>query len=263
MKMKYGLILFCLIVVLQLPVAFSQTISADQIIVAEPLGERIPADRDLFLTVNIANKQVVTEPLHVVVTRQLSALPFADELNTKPAMSSLRVSLLRLIPYESAEAKKLAVYPLESAGYSEGYTEEIALINRYFEVKGEISALRAEMSELNREFNFEESVRQNTQPDLKKPERATAYSRYQNLKDILKRVQAMHAELESKYARFFEEIVLSQSIDSMSYYQSLGKLGVGNYRVRFLNGDLQLVKELSLEIFAEDSKPQLDSKRLP
>lgn len=261
MKIKYGLLLFCLIVVLQLPVTFSQTIGADQIIVAEPLGERIPTDRDLFLTVNITNKQVVSEPLHVVVTRQLNALPFADELKSNQKIHSLRVSLLRLIPYDSAEAVKLALYPVEPIQYSEGYADEIALINRYFEVKSEIDAVRSEISEMARNHQFEENTKQNAMREIKKPERAFALARYQALRESLKRLNAQHAELEAKYARYFEEIVMSQTIDSMSYYRSLGKLEPGSYRIRFLNPDRSLIKELSFEVYTEHSKLQLDNTK--
>lgn len=266
MKIKYGLILFCLAVALYLPVSFAQTISADQIIVAEPMGDRVSSERDVYLTVNIANKSVVSEPLHVVVTRQLDVLSFADELNTDSGNAKLEVSLLRLIPSATDETVKDAVYPLARA-YSEGFEAEVALINEYFRLESEIGAVRAEISELNRLYQFEEASRQaQTTTQAQEPRRAdrvAAQYRYEGLKERLAAATARYAELSASYARFFEDIVHSEEIDSMSYNHSLGKLAVGDYRVRFLDASQHLVKEVTLRVVSEDVKLPLDSKRLP
>ena len=75
----------------QLGFAATQPVTADQIIIAEPMNEKMTNDKQVYVTVNIANAKVAEQPIFVSLIRVEGKLVFADALG-----SDLKISVMKL-----------------------------------------------------------------------------------------------------------------------------------------------------------------------
>lgn len=223
------------------------SIDGDKIILAEPLSERVRSDEPIYVTVNITDPAIKASPLTVSLVRIEQHMPFAKQMG-----KGLKVSVVKLTrPSYADDLAFLRTYG--AASCSEQYRDEIALINRYFEVRDQMRSLTRQAAALNVDGGFDKlSGTDSALSDLSESQRQ-AYKRWLRLKGRLSDLELEERGLACVYAGYFETPVFSDTIDGLSYFNNIGTLQAGTYRLRFLDASGKLVKEYHLHSVSDDS----------
>lgn len=235
------------LILMTTPLSFgnNQPVTADDIIVQELVRTKIVNDRNHFLTVNIT-KDVTQSPIGISLVRLENKLPFMDSLD-----SGLEVSVMRITP-QSVQIEGLSnarrVYKKEGHIPSELYKEEVQLINRFFELKETLTKLDSKISRAASGYDFL-SLRDATEAMAKLDTEAFAqYQKWVEHRSARRLVASELLALQSEYAAFFETVIFSDEIAIMSYFKEVGRLSNGHYRLRFIDKDNRLIKEISFQV---------------
>lgn len=231
-------------------------VTADQIIIAEPTVEKITNDKQVIVTVNITNVSVTDAPVRVSLVRINNKIDFTDSLN-----SDLKVSVMRLSPNAVGDALKVSpfsiTYNTTAPVYSENFEVETQTINRFFELKDAIAWHNLEISSLNKKYGFDlikDDVNEISKLSTSDYE---VYKRWTSLSADLQVLRKEYSTVQVDYLRYFENQIMFDEINKMSYYKVVGKLPNGNYRLRFLDTSNKLIKQFSFTVVDKDESIKL------
>lgn len=221
-------------------------ISPDQILVEEPLGETITNDKLIFVTVNINNTKIIDSPLAVSLVKIDKQLSFGNELGDE-----IDVSLMRLSSNAAKMDKSTAlsrVYLNQQPTYSEGFVEETKIINHFFGLKDALALKQIEYTELNRQYHFD--LIADRLEELSKLDQAIYedYKKWSTIRSELNELRKAYSLAMIDYLTLFEKHIYNDTINNMSFYKEIGYLSNGTYKLRFLNRDQSLVKEMTFKI---------------
>ena len=248
------LLLVVLLYAMSIPTyaASEHPVSADQIIIAEPTTEKIPNDKQVYLTVNITNTKVMDHPIVMSLVRIDNRLPFADALS-----DNLNVSVMKLSSSAASDmsttTKYSANYSISEPEYSEGYEKETEIINRYFELKDLILNHNFEIATINRDNRFDLIVDDQVEISKLSDDAKALFDKWSALKDSLVELRKEYAQVQIQYIRFFEKQITNDKIDKLSYFNSIGKLSNGAYKLRFIDETGQLIKEFAFEVIDREA----------
>ncbi len=239
--------LICLFSV-QLGFAATQPVTADQIIIAETLNEKMTNDKLVYIDVNIANAKIAEHPIYVSLIRVENNIQFADALG-----SDLKISVMKLSSSSVGDVDRATLYStklsVSTPVYSDGYKKETQVINRFFELKDLISNQVTEMTALNKKYRFDLIV--GNPDEIAKLDTATydLFKRWSQLKTSTAELRKEFNQVQVHYASYFEKSLVQDVIDKIpTYSKELGKLPVGEYKLRFLDEDKLLIKEFTFSI---------------
>jgi len=231
-------------------------VSAEQIIIAEPTTEKITNDKSVYVTVNITNVKVTSNPILISLVRIDNTLPFAEDLG-----SDLKVSVMKLSSGASGELDKSTIYNMtydvDAPLYSEDYKKETQIINRFFEVKDLILSHNYEISTINKKYRFD-LIAGNTEEISKlSAETHEFYKRWTTLKTSVSELKKEFALLQVQYIKYFEKQIMNDEINTLSYFKVIGKLSNGDYKLRFIDEDGWLIKEFSFKVVDKEETIKL------
>ena len=231
-------------------------VSAEQIIIAEPTTEKITNDKSVYVTVNITNVKVTSNPIIISLARIDRSLPFADELG-----SDLKVSVMKLSSNAAGELDKTVIYNMnydvDAPLYSEDYKKETQVINRFFEVKDLILSHNYEISTINKKYRFDLIVGNTEEISKLSTEVHEFYKRWVYLKANVSELKKEYTQLQTQYIKYFERQILVDEINTLSYFKVVGKLPNGNYKLRFIDDEEQLIKEFTFEVIDREETIKL------
>jgi hypothetical protein len=221
-------------------------IKPDQIIVGEPMGEIITNDKLIFVNVNINNTRIIDNPISISLVRVNNQLSFGNELG-----DGLNVSVMRLNSSAANMDRNTAlsrVYSNQQPTFSDGLVEETNIINRFFELKDALSVTQSAYTELNRQYNF--NLIADRLEELSKLDASVYedYKKWSTLRSELNTLRKSYALVMVDYLALFEKHIYNHKIDKMSFYKEIGYLSNGTYKLRFLNSEMLLVKEMTFKI---------------
>lgn len=243
------LLLVMLLCAMSIPTyaATEHPVSADQIIIAEPTTEKITNDKQVYLTVNITNTKVMDHPIVLSLVRVDNRLPFAESLSEK-----LNVSVMKLSSSAASDMSRTtkynANYSVSEPEYSVGFEKETLIINRYFELKDLILSHNYEIATLNRENRFDLIAGNDVEIAKLSLDAKKSFDSWSTLKEKVVELRKEYAQVQVQYIKFFEKQIISDKIDRLSYFNSIGKLSNGAYKLRFIDETGQLIKEFSFEV---------------
>ena len=259
MRKGIGILLLGILILLGGQMGFAATnhpVEANQIIIAEPTAEKVTNDKQVFVVVNITNVEIVDHPITLSIVKIENKLPFVNELG-----SDLNVSVMKLSSGAVGELDRTVQYNTSyntaSPSYSENYAAEIKVINRFFEVKDLILSHNYEIATINKVYRFDLIVGNEEAISKLTEEAKKDFTKWSNLKSALVDLKKEYATLQVQYSKFFEKQVVTDKIDSLSYYNLVGKLGNGTYKVRFLDEASQLIKEFTFEVIDKEESIKL------
>ena len=225
-------------------------VSPEDIIVAEPVRPRIANDRNHFITVNITNPDVIQNPIGVSLVRVENKIPFVDTVT-----EGLSVSVMFLTQNSSrveGVSPARRVYDIKAKGYSDGFASELKTINRFFEAKDEFAKLETEIAKTIAVNDFIQYV---SPQDARSKLDDEAFARYEKWTELRGRRRVLAAELsvlQTEYLTLFESIIFNEEISRLSYVNEVGRLANGHYRLRFIDGNQKLIKEVRFEVVDRD-----------
>lgn len=226
-------------------------VTADQIIIAEPTVEKITNDKQVIINVNITNVKVADESVHVSLVKIENQVLFSESLNT-----DLKVSVMHLSPNAVDDALKVSPYNITYSTttpvYSENLEVEIKTINRFFELKTAIEGNNLEISNYNKKYKFN-LIKDNVDEISKLS--ATDYEAYKKWSQLNTDLNLLRKEFNSvqvDYMRYFENQIMLDEISVNNYSNIVGKLPNGNYKLRFLDGSNQLIKQFSFSVIDKE-----------
>jgi hypothetical protein len=229
--------------------ATNHPVEANQILISEPNSERITNDKQVVVMVNITNLDVdlTDKPIILSIVKIENKLPFVNELG-----SDLNVSVMKLSSGAVGELDRTVQYNTSystaSPSYSEDYSTEIKVINRFFEVKDLILSHNYEIATINKIYRFDLIVGNEEAISKLTEEAKKDFTKWTNLKSALVDLKKEYATLQVQYSKLFEKQIISDKIDRLSYSKLIGKLNNGTYKVRFLDEASQLIKEFTFEV---------------
>lgn len=245
LRKQLVIFIFIMVLVLSVPFTFAGEVAADDIIVAEPVKSKLVNDKSQFLIVNITNSKVAQDPVWFTLVKQEERLPFAKQIE-----SGLDVSVM-LLSSKSAQVEGITPkrsYSINNDKYSVDYQEEIKIINRFFELKTKFLDLETYLSRLSEGNNFTSFLNES---EAKASLSAEQYKKYLHWLDARRSRRVVFSELleiQNKYLKMFETQLMSGKIDTMSFFKEIGFLENGFYRLRFLDSENRLVKEIRFEV---------------
>ncbi len=221
-------------------------ISPDQIIIGEPMSESITNDNLIFINVNINNTQIVDSPLAVSLVKVDRQLSFGNELG-----DGLNVSVMRLSSSAASMDRSTAlsrIYSNQQPIFSEGLVEETKIINHFFEVKDALALKQIAYTELNKQYHFD--LIADRLEELSKLDSSVYedYKRWSTVRSELNELRRAYSLAMIKYLELFEKHIYNDTINNMSFYKEIGYLSNGTYKLRFLNSEMRLVKEMTFKI---------------
>ena len=239
----------------------SDTISAEQIIVAEPTTETITNDKNVYIIVNSTNTKIVDAPVWVSLVKMETALPFSEQLG-----EDLKVSVLKLTA-AAGEIDRISasnrIYNLDALAFSDDFTEETEMINRFFDTKSKFETLNAEYKELNKKYGFDWLADNASEISKLESDVFVAYKRWSALKSQVSELRRNYLELQVQYAQYFESPVFASEMKHLSFFKEVGVLPIGAYRLRFLDANLKLIKEVQFKVVErENILPQMSPTKI-
>jgi hypothetical protein len=253
------LILLAVMVLFCAQVTFASSdhpVTADQIIIAEPTVEKITNDKQVIVTVNITNVKVTDKPIRVSLVKINNKIDFMESLNT-----DLKVSVMRLSPNAVGDALSVSpfsiTYNTSEPVYSENFEVETKTINRFFELKDQITWHNLEINSLNKKFDFD-SIKDNVDAISKLSDTDyEAFKKWRLLSEDLLVLRKAFNSVQVDYLKYFENQIMLDEINKMSYYKVVGKLPNGNYKLRFLDTSNQLIKQFSFTVVDKEESIKL------
>jgi hypothetical protein len=231
-------------------------VTADQIIIAEPTVEKITNDKQVIVTVNITNVKVTDTPVRVSLVKINDKIDFTESLNR-----DLKVSIMRLSPNAVGDALKVSpystTYNTSEPIYSENFEVETKTINRFFELKDAIASHYLEIHSINKKYGFD-LIKDNVD-EISKLSNADyeAFKKWSLLSSEVMVLRKEYNSVQVDYLKYFESQVLLDEINKMSYYKVVGKLPIGNYKLRFLDTSNQLIKQFSFTVVDKNESIKL------
>ena len=223
-------------------------LTANEIIIAEPLTDHVFNDKGIYVTVNIIDADYFTKlvetPLNISLVKIESTLSFADELG-----DNLNVSVVKL---SSASASSLisnvGTKEVSVVSVDDDYTTETEIINEYFKQLDVINALNFEINAAKTKYKFESVIHSDADLMSVSQEVKSAYITYQNNLNKLSELKKTFYTIQKKYLKLFEVSILKDQIDSPSYSNDVGTLKVGDYRIRITDEDRIILKEYKFQV---------------
>lgn len=239
------ILIFIMVLGISVPFTFAGEVTSDDIIVAEPVKSKLVNDKSQFLIVNITNSKVGQDPVWFTLVKQEDKLPFAKQIE-----SGLDVSVM-LLSGKSAQVEGITPkrsYSINGDQYSTEYREEIKVINRFFELKTKYNDLEIYLARLSEGNNFTSFLNEAEAKAALSGEQYKKYLHWLEARKSRRLVVSELLEVQNKYLKMFETHLMSGKIDSMSFFKEIGFLENGQYRLRFLDSDNRLVKEIRFEV---------------
>ncbi|MBF4693298.1 hypothetical protein [Fusibacter ferrireducens] len=229
------------------------SISAGELIIAEPVSDILYENKPVFLNVNISAKAKVNvqeHPLNLTLVKLEDKLPFAEELDKNLNIPIIKLSSSALLK-ESPSVLYVVVDPaLEKTENTDDYKIETEIINKYFKMAEEISALNAEILSANKKYKLDaltEVSLSKSSEEVKK-----AYKTWIANKAVLLKQKKDFEQVQATYLSLFEVNILEDQVDKLSYLKEVGKLDIGKYKLRFTDDDGIFIKEMVFEVVKED-----------
>lgn len=227
-------------------------VSANEIIVAEPVSNEIYNTTNLFLSININNTAIIESPISVLLVEVDQQLSFASEISSDVAVSVLRLN------YNSAPNTKATalsrVYETTPKVYSEGFEEEIKTINQFFSLKDQLSEVQSNMYDINLVYSFDLLIDRTEEASRMSEDEYKAYLEWLDLKSQSIQLKENYTIAAGKYLALFETHVYSNTINKMSFNSEIGHLPNGTYELRFIDGNNMLIKQIQFKVVDEEAQ---------
>ncbi|MCA0385553.1 MAG: hypothetical protein LCH34_08135 [Firmicutes bacterium] len=227
--------------------ATSHPVDASQIIIAEPMSEKITNDKQVYVTVNITNLKVTDHPIIVSLLRVENRLPFVENLGSDLKVSVMKLSSNSVGALDRTVANNMT-YNTSTPNYSEDYAKETQVINRFYELKDLILAHNYEIASINNKYRFDLIVGNNEEISKLSADVTEQFKKWQSLKASVVDLRKEFVQVQAQYSKFFEKYLVLDRISTPSYYKTIGKLTNGQYILRFLDETSQLIKEFEFTI---------------
>ncbi|MBE0449943.1 MAG: hypothetical protein IBX70_03765 [Clostridia bacterium] len=225
-------------------------IAPDQIIIGEPMSESITNDNLIFINVNINNTRIVDNPLSVSLVKVDRQLSFGNELG-----DGLNVSVMRLNSGAASMDKSTAlsrVYANQQPTFSEGLVRETKIINHFFEIKDALAIKQSAYTELNKQYHFDLIADRLEELSKLDPSVYEDYKKWSTIRSELNTLRKSYSLAMIDYLSLFEKHIYNDTIKNMSFYKEIGYLSNGTYKLRFLNSEMRLVKEMTFRIIDKE-----------
>lgn len=228
-----------------------RSVSAEDIIVAEPISTEIMADKTIFINVNIVDTIVAETPVQVSLVRLNQNLDILEAIRDR-----LNVSIMRVMPGSALNNRSVQmnrVYSMEESQDSETYETEVTLINRYFEIKDQMDKNQASLLEINSVYGFDSMLERSEEASKLSPEALEVYMDWMDLKTEQTLLKNEYIQVAGQYLELFETVIYSNQIDRMSFSDELKPLSVGTYALRFTDSEGKLIKQIDLKVTVKES----------
>lgn len=248
-----------LLIILNMGMAFGletkQTplISAEELIVGEPVSDVLYANKSVFLNVNISVKtktNVQEHPLTLSLVKLEDKLPFAEELDKTLNVPIIKLSSSALLKESPSALYVVADLTLEKSRNDGDYKVETEIINTYFKAVEKLNTLNAEIVSANKKYKLEsltEAGLNKANEEVKK-----AYKTWVMNKTTLLEQKKSFEQIQAAYLNLFEVKIFEDQIAKLSYLKEVGKLDIGKYKLRFTDENGVFIKELVFEVVKED-----------
>ncbi len=249
-----------LLIILNMGMAFGletkqkPLITAEELIIGEPVSDVLYANKSVFLNVNISVKaktNVQEHPLTLSLVKLEDKLPFADELDKTLNVPIIKLSSSALLKESPSALYVVADSPLETTKRDDGdYKVETEIINSYFEAIENLNTLNAEIVSANKKYKLESL----TEEDLNKAseEVKEAYETWLTNKTTFLEQKKDFEQIQATYLSLFEVEICTDQVAKPSYLKEVGKLDVGKYKLRFTDENDIFIKEMVFEVVKED-----------
>jgi hypothetical protein len=215
-------------------------VTGDQITLLKMAGN----NQATILVINIANAAGVMEnPVRLVLIKTEDMLPFADAMG-----DALQVSVMKLTRDAAEGTLGRNEHITGPTSYSDGYTEEVAVINTFFDLKRQLANRITEYATLSSLYQFDMYANSADATALMSPEVYESYKRWSELKTEIINLRSQLSAARNAYLRLFETYVEGDEIKTPSYYKDLGVLPAGTYSIRLLNSENRLIRAFDLTI---------------
>ena len=228
-------------------------LSSDEIIIASPVTERVLSDKSLYLTVNILNasyyERLSEEPLTIQVVKFEDTLPFAAALGDDLDVPVIKLSAGDAMAWLDSESARDELPLIVNDAL---YSDETETINQFFLQLDRINALKLKIdASFNKyKFNTTSSLDALT---LGSQEEQAAYHNYLSDKDELYEMERSFSEIQAKYLKLFEVNYFKNKITSPSYWEDIGMLPVGSYRIRIYDYSGDIIKTFSFKVITPET----------
>jgi len=228
-------------------------LSSDMIIIASPVTERVLSDKSLYLTVNILDasyyERLSEEPLMIQVVKFEETLPFAAALGDDLDVPVVKLSAGDAMAWLDSESARDELPLIANDAI---YADETETINQFFLQLDRINALKLKIeTALNKyKFNTNASLDSLTASSL---EEQAAYHNYLSDKDELYEMERSFSEIKAKYFKLFEVNYFESEIVSPSYWEDIGMLPVGDYRIRIFDYEGDIIKTFSFKVISPET----------
>lgn len=227
-------------------------LTADEIIIAEPVTDHVFDDKDLYITVNIIDTDYFTTlfetPLNISLVKLEDTLPFADELGEDLNVPVVKLSSTSATTWLSTVGQTETNFNI----VDDQYTTETEIINEYFKQLDKINTLNAAINAANTKYKFSSVIQSDSDLMSVSQEVKEAYVVYVNNQAKLAEARKAFALIQKQYLKLFEVVLLKDVIDSPSYMQDVGTLSVGSYRIRITDEEHIILKELKFEVVSRE-----------
>ncbi|GAU76378.1 hypothetical protein [Fusibacter sp. 3D3] len=228
-------------------------ISADELIIGEPLSDVLYANKSVFLNVNISVKaktSVQEHPLTLSLVKLEDKLPFADALDKNLNVPIIKLSSSALLKESPSALYIVADTGLKNQENSADYKVETEIINNYFQSVEKLEALKAEITSASKKYKLEsltEAGLIKASDEVKK-----AYKTWTSNKVALSEKLKAFEQIQAAYLSLFEVELYKDQIAKPSYLKEVGKLEIGKYKLRFMDENNIFIKEMVFEVVKED-----------
>jgi len=228
-------------------------LSSDDIVIAEPMTERVLSDKPLYLTVNIVDasyyERLADEPLHIQLIKFEDTLPFAAALGDELDVPVVKLSASAAMEWLDSEG---AGDELPLTVNDDLYSDETEIINQFFLQLDRMNALKLKIEEALNKYKFNTTtVVLNSSSEVSQEEQA-AYYNYLSDKDELYEMERSFSEVQAKYLKLFEVNYFEDQIASPSFLKDIGTLPLGNYRIRIYDYTGDVVKTFSFKVISSE-----------
>jgi len=228
-------------------------IKSSDIIIEDPIGKTVVPDETVFITINVSGKPSTYEylqvhPMTIVLVELEKIIPFADQLG-----DSLNVPMVKLT--RNSSFKTISNTSFDESDYlisDENYSEEIKIINDYFEQSAQIKSIQQTIDKLNSLYQFESAEFSESQILYFTLEKKAGYTEYMSLKGQLAELKRSFASTERKYAKLFESIVLKKEMANPSISIDAGRLNRGDYKIIIKDEANHVIKEAYFSVTSGD-----------
>jgi len=228
-------------------------LSSDDIVIAEPMTERVLSDKPLYLTVNIVDasyyERLADEPLHIQLIKFEDTLPFAAALGDELDVPVVKLSASAAMEWLDSEG---AGDELPLTVNDDLYSDETEIINQFFLQLDRMNALKLKIEAALNKYKFNTTtVVLNSSSEVSQEEQA-AYYNYLSDKDELYEMERSFSEVQAKYLKLFEVNYFEDQIASPSFLKDIGTLPLGNYRIRIYDYTGDVVKTFSFKVISSE-----------